>query len=207
MNAVSNRYFTVEKPSKGVFKSKGSKFYGYLFHCENEESFKAQLEYIKAQEPTARHHCWAFRIQPEETTERSSDDGEPAHTAGTPILRALISHELINIACVVVRYFGGTKLGVPGLIEAYGEATMDAIHANKRAEKFLTKQLRLSFSYDQMSFVERIIKQSDLYVLERNQGLSLTYTVEVLQSEYEQIRDQFEKNHHIILHTSGNSGI
>jgi putative IMPACT (imprinted ancient) family translation regulator len=114
---------------------------------------------------------------------------------------------LVNIACVVVRYFGGTKLGVPGLIEAYGEATMDAIHANKGVEKFLTKQLRLSFSYDQMSFVERIIKQSDLYVLERNQGLSLTYTVEVLQSEYEQIRDQFEKNHHIILHTSGNSGI
>jgi uncharacterized YigZ family protein len=203
MSEVSDRYYSVELPSKGVFKSKGSKFYGYLFHCEDEESFKVQLDFIKTQESSARHYCWALRIDPEAIIERSSDDGEPAHTAGTPILRALLSHDLVNIGCVVVRYFGGTKLGVPGLIEAYGTAAEDAIGENIRVKKWLTEKLILQFSYDQLSYVERMVKQADLHVVERKQGLSLTYILEVVQSQYEEIKDQFEKNHHITLLPSG----
>jgi uncharacterized YigZ family protein len=203
MSEVSDRYYSVELPSKGVFKSKGSKFYGYLFHCEDEESFKVQLDFIKTQESSARHYCWALRIDPEAILERSSDDGEPAHTAGTPILRALLSHDLVNIGCVVVRYFGGTKLGVPGLIEAYGTAAEDAIGENIRVKKWLTEKLILQFSYDQLSYVERMVKQADLHVVERKQGLSLTYTLEVVQSQYEEIKDHFEKNHHITLLPSG----
>jgi uncharacterized YigZ family protein len=203
MSEVSDQYYSVELPSKGVFKSKGSKFYGYLFHCEDEESFKVQLDFIKTQESSARHYCWALRIDPEAILERSSDDGEPAHTAGTPILRALLSHNLVNIGCVVVRYFGGTKLGVPGLIEAYGTAAEDAIGENIRVKKWLTEKLILQFSYDQLSYVERMVKQADLHVVERKQGLSLTYTLEVVQSQYEEIKDQFEKNHHITLLPSG----
>ena len=199
MSEDSDQFYSVELPSKGVFKSKGSKFFAYLFHCEDEESFKVQLDFIKTQEPSARHYCWALRIHPETLMERSSDDGEPAHTAGTPILRALLSHELVNIGCVVVRYFGGTKLGVPGLIEAYGSAAEDAIRENIRVEKWLTKRFNLQFSYDQLSFVERIVKQAELHVVERKQGLSLAYTLEVVQSQYEEIKDQFEKNHHITL--------
>jgi uncharacterized YigZ family protein len=203
MSEVSDQYYSVELPSKGVFKSKGSKFYGYLFHCEDEESFKVQLDFIKTQESSARHYCWALRIDPEAILERSSDDGEPAHTAGTPILRALLSHNLVNIGCVVVRYFGGTKLGVPGLIEAYGTAAEDAIGENIRVKKWLTEKLILQFSYDQLSYVERMVKQADLHVVERKQGLSLTYTLEVVQSQYEEIKDHFEKNHHITLLPSG----
>lgn len=203
MSEVSDRYYSVELPSKGVFKSKGSKFYGYLFHCEDEESFKVQLDFIKTQESSARHYCWALRIDPEAILERSSDDGEPAHTAGTPILRALLSHDLVNIGCVVVRYFGGTKLGVPGLIEAYGTAAEDAIGENIRVKKWLTEKLILQFSYDQLSYVERMVKQADLHVVERKQGLSLTYILEVVQSQYEEIKDHFEKNHHITLLPSG----
>lgn len=199
MSEDSDLFYSVELPSKGVFKSKGSKFFAYLFHCEDEESFKVQLDFIKTQEPSARHYCWALRIHPETLMERSSDDGEPAHTAGTPILRALLSHELVNIGCVVVRYFGGTKLGVPGLIEAYGSAAEDAIRENIRVEKWLTKRFKLQFSYDQLSFVERMVKQAELHVVERKQGLSLAYTLEVVQSQYEEIKDQFEKNHHITL--------
>ena len=199
MSEDSDQFYSVELPSKGVFKSKGSKFFAYLFHCEDEESFKVQLDFIKTQEPSARHYCWALRIHPETLMERSSDDGEPAHTAGTPILRALLSHELVNIGCVVVRYFGGTKLGVPGLIEAYGSAAEDAIRENIRVEKWLTKRFKLQFSYDQLSFVERMVKQAELHVVERKQGLSLAYTLEVVQSQYEEIKDQFEKNHHITL--------
>lgn len=199
MSEDSDQFYSVELPSKGVFKSKGSKFFAYLFHCEDEESFKVQLDFIKTQEPSARHYCWALRIHPETLMERSSDDGEPAHTAGTPILRALLCYELVNIGCVVVRYFGGTKLGVPGLIEAYGSAAEDAIRENIRVEKWLTKRLKLQFSYDQLSFVERIVKQAELHVVERKQGLSLAYTLEVVQSQYEEIKDQFEKNHHITL--------
>ena len=203
MSEVSDQYYSVELPSKGVFKSKGSKFYGYLFHCEDEESFKVQLDFIKTQESSARHYCWALRIDPEAILERSSDDGEPAHTAGTPILRALLSHNLVNIGCVVVRYFGGTKLGVPGLIEAYGKASEDAIGENIRVKKWLTEKLILQFSYEQLSYVERMVKQADLHVIERKQGLSLTYTLEVVQSQYEEIKDHFEKNHHITLLPSG----
>jgi uncharacterized YigZ family protein len=203
MSEVSDQYYSVELPSKGVFKSKGSKFYGYLFHCEDEESFKVQLDFIKTQESSARHYCWALRIDPEAILERSSDDGEPAHTAGTPILRALLSHNLVNIGCVVVRYFGGTKLGVPGLIEAYGTAAEDAIGENIRVKKWLTEKLILQFSYEQLSYVERMVKQADLHVIERKQGLSLTYTLEVVQSQYEEIKDHFEKNHHITLLPSG----
>lgn len=199
MSEDSDQFYSVELPSKGVFKSKGSKFFAYLFHCEDEESFKVQLDFIKTQEPSARHYCWALRIHPETLMERSSDDGEPAHTAGTPILRAILSYELVNIGCVVVRYFGGTKLGIPGLIEAYGSAAEDAIRENIRVEKWLTKRLKLQFSYDQLSFVERIVKQAELHVVERKQGLSLAYTLEVVQSQYEEIKDQFEKNHHITL--------
>ena len=199
MTEVNDQYYSVELPSKGIFKSKGSKFYGYLFHCEDEDSFKVQLDFIKTQEPSARHYCWAIRINPEGIMERSSDDGEPAHTAGTPILRALLSHELVNIGCVVVRYFGGTKLGVPGLIEAYGAAANDAIRENNPVLKLITERLELQFSYDQLSFVERIVKQADLHVVERKQGLSLAYTLEVAQSQYKEIKDQFEKNHHITL--------
>jgi uncharacterized YigZ family protein len=199
MSEDSDLFYSVELPSKGVFKSKGSKFFAHLFHCEDEKSFKVQLDFIKTQEPSARHYCWALRIHPETLMERSSDDGEPAHTAGTPILRALLSHELVNIGCVVVRYFGGTKLGVPGLIEAYGSAAEDAIRENIRVEKWLTKRFKLQFSYDQLSFVERIVKQAELHVVERKQGLSLAYTLEVVQSQYEEIKDQFEKNHHITL--------
>ena len=203
MTEVNDQYYSVELPSKGIFKSKGSKFYGYLFHCEDEDSFKVQLDFIKTQEPSARHYCWALRINPEGIMERSSDDGEPAHTSGTPILRALLSHELVNIGCVVVRYFGGTKLGVPGLIEAYGAAANDAIRENNPVLKLITERLELQFSYDQLSFVERIVKQADLHVVERKQGLSLAYTLEVAQSQYKEIKDQFEKNHHITLLPSG----
>lgn len=203
MSEDSDRYNSIVHPSKGVFKAKGSKFYGYLFHCEDEASFKNQLDYIKAQEPSARHFCWAYRVQPEAPIERSSDDGEPAHTAGTPILRALLGHELVNVACVVVRYFGGTKLGVPGLIEAYGSAANEAICDNKIETHYLTIELILRFSYDQLSFVERIVKQAELHVVEREQGVSLRYTIEVVQSQYEVIKDQFEKNHHITLLPNG----
>lgn len=199
MNEDSDLYYSVELPSKGIFKSKGSKFYGYLFHCEDEDSFKVQLDFIKTQESSARHFCWGLRLHPEAIIERSSDDGEPAHTAGTPILRALISHELVNVGCVVVRYFGGTKLGVPGLIEAYGSAAEDAIRENTRVKNWVTEQLMIQFSYDQLSFVERIVKRAELHVIERKQGLSLRYTLEVVQSKYEEIKDQFEKNHHITL--------
>ena len=199
MSVDSDRYITVEAPSRGLFKSKGSKFYGYLFHCEDEKSFKGQLDFIKTQESTARHYCWAFRVQTKATIARSTDDGEPAHSAGTPILRALVSHELVNVGCVVVRYFGGTKLGIPGLIEAYGGAAEDAILENICVEKRVTKPLKLQFSYEQLSFVELIIKKAELHVVERKQGVNLSYTLKVVQSQYEEIKDRFEQNHHITL--------
>lgn len=195
MSADPDLYLTTSAPSLGIYKEKGSQFKAYLLHCTSEESFRRQLEFVKSQEPAGRHHCWAFRTNPEDIFERSNDDGEPSNTAGAPILRALTSAGLLNAGCVVVRYFGGVKLGVPGLIRAYGEATKLAIEEAVIKKEFLTRTFSIQFEYDQMSFVERAAKELTLDVLERKQGQSLDYTFCVKRCKLEETLVHFESNH------------
>lgn len=199
MSTDPDAYMTINSPALGVYKEKGSSFKAYVFSCKNESSFKRQLDLVKSQEPAGRHHCWALRVHPEQVFERSNDDGEPGNTAGAPILRALTSHELLNVGCVVVRYFGGIKLGVPGLIRAYGEATQLAIEQAVVKKEFLTASFSIQFGYDQLSFVERAAKELNLNVLERNQGQSLDYRFCVNRSKLEETQAYFESNHLIRL--------
>ena len=136
-----------------------------------------------------------MRIHPEDIYERSNDDGEPANTAGAPILRALQSAQLVDVACVVVRYFGGIKLGVPGLINAYGAGAKDAIAENKVITQTITRDIAIHFDYSELSFVERVSRELNLDTIERIQEARLRYVVRVEKSKLEETIQHFEKNH------------
>ncbi len=200
MNAV-DFFFTIDEPALGELKDKGSKFKAYLFPVKNEESFKNQLNFIKEQEPNARHHCWAFILGEEADFHKSNDDGEPRNTAGAPILRSLVSSGMTNLACVVVRYFGGTKLGVPGLIAAYGGSAELAVGNATRIKRIISEELTLSTSYQHMALVERMIKIYGANVAARDQQESVTYTLHIRRSLIGEAMNYVKKNHHITLHS------
>ena len=199
--SVVDFYFTINEPVLGELKDKGSKFKAYLFPVKSEDSFKSQLNFIKEQEPNARHHCWAFILGESADFQKSNDDGEPRNTAGAPILRALVSSGLTNLACVVVRYFGGTKLGVPGLIAAYGGSAELAVANAPKIKRIISEELILSTSYEHMALVERMIKIYDADVVAREQRERVTYTLTIRRSLFGEAMDYVKKNHHITIHT------
>jgi uncharacterized YigZ family protein len=141
-------YHTITRESQGDFRDRGSKFPSVLFHCPDEDTLKARIEQLKKEHPQARHFCYGAVIGSKDPIERSNDDGEPSGTAGLPILNQLLSADLKNTACVVVRYFGGTKLGKPGLINAYKESATDAIAQAKIVTQYHRSLLRFVFDYD-----------------------------------------------------------
>ena len=198
--SVVDFYFTIDEPVLGELKDKGSKFKAYLFPVKSEDSFKSQLNFIKEQEPNARHHCWAFILGESADFQKSNDDGEPRNTAGAPILRALVSSGLTNLACVVVRYFGGTKLGVPGLIAAYGGSAELAVANARKIKQIISEELILSTSYEHMALVERMIKIYGADVVAREQRERVTYTLTIRRSLFGEATDYVKKNHHITIH-------
>ena len=201
MSAV-DFFFTIEEPALGELKEKGSKFKAYLFPVKSEESFKSQLNFIKEQESNARHHCWAFILGEEADFHKSNDDGEPRNTAGAPILRALVSSGMTNLACVVVRYFGGTKLGVPGLIAAYSGSTELAVANATKIKQIISEELILNTSYEHMALVVRMIKIYGADVVAREQRERVTYTLTIRRSLFGEAMDYVKKNHHITVHTN-----
>lgn len=160
-----DEYNTIKNVSEGLYKEKGSKFIALAFHVETVDECKEQLANIKKQYHDARHHCYAYRINPENEESRSNDDGEPSGSAGKPIMNQILSFELYNVMVVVVRYFGGTKLGVSGLINAYKTSTRMALEEAKISKSFITSELELFFDYPLMNDVMRIIKDEDLNIL------------------------------------------
>ncbi|MCC5917304.1 MAG: YigZ family protein [Cryomorphaceae bacterium] len=168
---MSEDNFTrLSKPGKGLYKEKGSKFYGFAFPVEDAEAFNAYLSEIKKQHPKARHYCFAYRLSPETDVYRASDDGEPKHSAGTPILRQIQSEALHHSAVVVVRYFGGTKLGVSGLIHAYKEAARSAITNAKKTNFFLSHAYRWTLQYTNYDQALRLI--DDFQIQLHNQEMT-----------------------------------
>ncbi len=140
----------------------GSKFYGFLFPCDSEKAFRDQLENLKKKYPDASHHCYAYRVDPNRVQEFSSDDGEPSGTAGLPILNQLKSKELINCGAVVVRYFGSTKLGKPGLIKAYGESAQLCIEKAELKEVLAVQLVRVSYPYSEENTMNPLIQTFQL---------------------------------------------
>jgi uncharacterized YigZ family protein len=152
-------YTTIEKPSNAEFKDRGSKFIAYAFPITGADDFKQQIQGLKKDHPKAVHHCFAYRIGTDRNNFRSSDDGEPSGTAGKPILGQIDSKGITNIAVVVVRYWGGTMLGVPGLINAYKTATSLALQITPVVEKQIEINYAVEFDYTQMNEVMMVMKQ------------------------------------------------
>ena len=175
----TDRYRSIEAPSTGVYKDNGSKFLAFAFPVESEEQVRSHLAALRKEYFDARHHCYAYRIGLDGATWRANDDGEPSSTAGRPILGQLLSAELSDILVVVVRYFGGVKLGVPGLIKAYKTATAEAIAAARIVEKTACATCRIGFDYTRMNDVMKIVKEWNLQILSQQFENDCEITVRV----------------------------
>ena len=166
-----DHYFTIEKPSQAEFKDRGSKFIAYAFPVADIPDFKKRLQELKKEHPKAVHHCFAYRIGTDGNNFRVSDDGEPAGTAGKPILGQLDSRSITNAAVIVVRYFGGTLLGVPGLINAYKTVTSLALQVTPVVQKQIEIMYSLEFDYTIMNPVMTLLKQFNCGILEQQSQL------------------------------------
>jgi uncharacterized YigZ family protein len=166
-NVEKNDYLSIEKESVAEFKDRGSRFLAYAFPVSSADDFKKRLRELKEEHPKAVHHCFAYRIGIDENNFRSSDDGEPSGSAGRQILGQIDSKELTNTAVVVVRYFGGTLLGVPGLIQAYKTATQYALQLVPHVKKPLLVYYHLQFDYNRMNEVMRVLKRHDCVFLKQ----------------------------------------
>ncbi len=158
----SDTYLTIQTTSEAIFRDRASKFIGIAVPVTTEAEMKQALEVVRKKYFDATHHCYAFRLGPDKTMYRSNDDGEPSGTAGRPILGQIQSKDLTNLLVVVVRYYGGTKLGVPGLINAYKTAAKEALDAANIIEKTVQDIYEVSFRYKQMNDVMRILKDEHL---------------------------------------------
>ena len=157
-------YRTISKPAEGQYKEKGSRFLAFAYPVDSENEVKEYLTSLKKQYYDARHHCFAWILGPEKKTFRAFDDGEPNHSAGDPILGQIRSKDLTNVLIVVIRYFGGVKLGVGGLISAYKAAAENALHLAEIIEKEVTETIELVYDYSATPEVMRLVKEFDLVI-------------------------------------------
>ncbi len=174
---MEDSYKTIEAKTEGLYKEKGSKFIAFAFPVYTEDEIKNILEDLRGKYYDARHHCYAYRLGADKLRFRANDDGEPSSTGGKPILGQIVSNDLTNILIVVVRYFGGIKLGVSGLINAYRTAAVDALAHAVVIEKTEDEVIKIKFSYGVLNDVMRIIKDIEPAILERNFELECHMTL------------------------------
>lgn len=186
-------YLTIESASEGIFRDRGSKFLGYAYPIASDQEIKNIIADLKKEHPKANHHCWAMRWSTDRSVFKLNDDGEPSGTAGRPILNTLLSKNITNVAVVVVRYFGGTLLGVPGLINAYKSATELALEGAKVIEKTVNDVYTISFDYLQMNEVMRIIKDDSLPLLEQQFDNSCSIKVSIRKMQVNQVIAKLQK--------------
>lgn len=155
---IASSFNTIASASEGIFRDRGSKFIGLAFPITTEIDFKGQLLQVKKLQSKANHHCYAYRLTPDRSVFKINDDREPSGTAGRPILNTLLSNEITDCGIVVVRYFGGTLLGVPGLINAYKSAAEEAIKNAVIISKEITECYQLTFNYELMNEVMNLLK-------------------------------------------------
>ena len=185
-------YKTIAQPAEGLFKDKGSKFIAFAWPILSDAELKPILLKLRAEHTRANHFCYAYRLSPDRSVYRINDDGEPSGTAGRPILNVLLSADLTNILVVVVRYFGGTLLGVPGLINAYKTAAAEAVQAARVIEKTVNDRYELKFDYLVMNDVMRLIKEEQLSVLEQQFDNECTILFEVRKSQLNKVLQRIE---------------
>ncbi|MDG1806058.1 YigZ family protein [Flavicella sp.] len=189
-------YKTLEEDSEEtLFKEKGSKFFGYAFPVTDEEQVKNILLDIKKKHHAARHWCYAYKLGVDPVRFRVNDDGEPSNSAGQPIYGQILAADVTDVLVVVVRYFGGVKLGVGGLIRAYKASAQLTLETSKIVEKTIEEKLELTFQYQHMNKVMRVIKQKRLTVFSQELTTSCKLILNIKKSEFSQIKNAFEALH------------
>jgi uncharacterized YigZ family protein len=193
-------YKTIDIASEEtLFKEKGSKFFGYAFPVLSEDDVKDGLEILKKKHHSARHFCYAYQIGVEHIQYRVNDDGEPNNSAGLPIYGQIQSFEVTNILIVSVRYFGGTKLGVGGLIAAYKKSAQLALEASEIIEKTINAQFKLTCNYDLMNPVMRIVKENQIVIVHQKLEMDCTYIISVRKSEANRIFQIFDALYKVVI--------
>ena len=194
MLSEKDTYKTITRPSEEVlFKNKNSKFFGYAFPIKNVEDILPHLENLKKKHHAARHWCYAYQIGIETIKFRANDDGEPNNSAGQPIYGQIQSFELTNVLIVVVRYFGGVKLGVGGLINAYKTTAKMALEVSKIIQKTINEEFKITFDYKNMNKVMRIIKERQLKIVNQKLELSCEIQISVRKKDSQTIFDIFNQ--------------
>ncbi|WP_417238176.1 IMPACT family protein [Bizionia sp.] len=192
---LKDTYKTISKPSEEVlFKDKNSKFFGYAFPIKHEDDVKEHLDTLKKKHHTAGHWCYAYQTGMDETQIyfRANDDGEPNNSAGMPIYGQIQSYNVTNVLIVVVRYFGGVKLGVGGLIHAYKTTAQMALEASKIVKRTINKQFLIRFDYKNMNKVMRVIKENNLKIVDQTLELDCQIIISVRLKESKKISEKFE---------------
>jgi uncharacterized YigZ family protein len=190
-------YLTIDEPCEGLFKDKGSKFISYAFPVSNETEIKKHLADLRNLHFSARHHCYSFRLGADKQAYRANDDGEPNYSAGKPILSQVQSKDLTNILIVVVRYFGGTLLGIGGLVNAYKLSAADALANATIIEKTVNEVYEITFEYLQINDVMKIMKEENLVQLSQNFELNCQLVFSVRKNNSAKIVDLLSKIDHL----------
>ncbi len=197
---TKDTYKTILKATEEtLFKDKNSKFYGYAFPVSNEESVKKSIEILKKKHHSARHWCYAYKIGTENVKYRANDDGEPNNSAGMPIYGQIQSYELTNVLIVVVRYFGGVKLGVGGLINAYKTSAQLSLEVSKIVERTINVVYLITFDYINMNKVMRLIKEHQLKIIDQKLELNCQITISVRKGDCKKIKQLFESIYGILI--------
>ena len=193
----SNTYNQITNNSKGIYKSKGSKFIAYAIIVKSEKQVVDEINKIKKLDKNANHYCYAYIIKPDKSIEKVNDDGEPKNSAGKPILCQIKSKKLTNCLIVVVRYFGGIKLGIPGLIKAYKNAALEAIQNNKIECIDITEMYSLKFSYEELNSVMKILKNYNAKILTHKNDITSKIECSITLKNSKIFYDKISKNHKI----------
>jgi len=188
LSETKDTYKTIDTPAKGeLFKDRGSKFYGYTYPISSEDEVKPIIEQLKKEHHTARHWCYAWQLGTDKIRYRANDDGEPSNSAGPPIYGQIQAFDVTNILVVVVRYFGGTKLGVGGLMNANKTGSKLALEASDIIEKTIDRVFHITFQYKDMNKVMRVVKEKQLNITHQKLELDCQYTIAVRKNNANQI--------------------
>jgi uncharacterized YigZ family protein len=197
---IIDSYKTIKQASKeGLFKDRGSKFYGYAFPISNEEEIKEKIELLKKQHYNARHWCYAWQLGNNYDHYRTNDDGEPSNSAGMPIYGQLQSFNVTNVLVVVVRYFGGTKLGVGGLIKAYKNGAKLALENSNIIDKTINEEFLIKFEYPEMNTVMRIIKDEKISIINQKLELNCEFIISIRKKEAEKVFEIFDNTYKVAI--------
>lgn len=195
----SDEYKTITQPVQGSFRDKGSRFLAFAYPATSETEVKQLLDSLRKQYYDATHHCYAYVLGFDKSAYRVNDDGEPSGTAGKPIYGQILSKDLTNTLIIVVRYYGGTNLGVPGLIHAYKTAAADALNKAEIVTRIVKEVYQIEYPYEVMNDVMKIIKEEILEVINNEFGMKCVIRLAIRHSESERITGRFSKINQLII--------